>query len=222
MIELPKVEEVVKKLKEQFSGTQWGDQLSDVLTTELPVIVEQLQEIKRCNMSFLPLVRNMFQWLHECPYEVIKVVIMTDMLVTGVQGKEGLPMSTNRTKPGYMVQRLRKSLGYSKWDKSSCNLSRWCEQGVLIMPVSPTTTQHTRTQHVDMWSNMISYVIIKINEGYPDIPWIMIGEQTERYRNQIRSKHIYNLRLIPRITGQECWKQINKVLKEQGETEIKW
>jgi uracil DNA glycosylase len=213
---LPEPKEIVKKLREELKDTDWYDKLSGILISrEMVDIVDQLLEKKKDGLSFYPAPLNkIWNPFYRCPFENIKVVMLADEV-----GDEGVPMSKER-EPGYVEKQLFPTI--SPKYKGSPNLDRWLRQGVLILPVAMTRTVGTEGAiHYDIWRPLLMHIVHKLNESYPEVPWILIKAEAIKMKNVIKSPNKVEIRINP-TNHNDCWNWCNNILKEQGKTEIKW
>lgn len=219
--EIPQPKEIAAKIKEQFKGTSWEQPLRYFLESkDLEQIIEELIDLKRCSMSFVPVVKNIFGFLQATGYKDIKAVMLIDTKINRVKGNKGIPMSGIRdTYQWSLINKIFWSI--DKEYKGSYNLERWCKQGILMIPISPTQTEDG-DMHYDLWKGFISNLISVINEQYKEIPWLLVKQKTSIYKPLIKSPNVLDITTYPMISPKDWHVWTNNLIEGKGQKAIVW
>ncbi len=216
MMITPTAIELKENIIEYIKDSEWFPILSMYMSEpDILVAIEYLRALKENGFSFMPTLKNSWNWLLACPYSTIKVVMLVDHIASS-----GIPLSVVYGNPSRLERWIFESI--DKHYEGSQNLDRWCKQGVLMMPLSLTRTDNLGSVHYSIWESLIIYMIHKINEGYPDVPWVIIGAKGAHYTNRIKSKNTTIITTKPKVDAHDSWNYVNRVLKSQDKEQIKW
>lgn len=219
--ELPKAKDIVLKIREQFVGSSWEQVMKYFLESkDMEHIIEELIDLKRSNLIFLPMVKDIFGFLHSCDYNEIKAVLLIDTSITRRKGYKGIPLSGSKDSTSTLRDKIMLSIYPEKYNYNH-NLERWCRQGVLMIPAALTQTEDG-DMHYDLWKGFISYLITVVNEKCKDVPWVLIKQGAEVFKPLIKSNDITVMTTHPYISPKGTWYSINKKLKANGQEVIRW
>ena len=89
------------------------------------------------------------------------------------------------------------------------DLTRWCKQGVLMMPYSPTCKIDGKP-HYNIWSDFRARIIEMINDRYKEIPVLLIGEKTHKYEDLIDSRYTLPVTVYRECNHPDWYKIVNE------------
>lgn len=215
MTETPTAIELRDSIRDYIKDSEWRSILSMYMSgPDIITAIEYLRTLKENGFSFIPTLKNSWNWLLACPYSSIKVVMLIDHIASS-----GIPLSVVYGNPSRLEGYIFESI--DKHYEGSQNLDRWCKQGVLMIPLSLTRTDDLGNVHYNIWESLLIHMIHKINESYPDVPWVIIGQNGIPHTRRIKSRNITVVTIHP-VQANDSWNYVNRILKSKGQEQIKW
>jgi len=228
--------EIKKKVISYLKGTGWDIELAHYWESQTFLdCINKLQQYVEEEKLFIPEIGIVFRFLKECPFSSIKTVIFIDDDFNNLTGHTGIPYSQN-TKimkkpefPKHADERIciRKEVSfflcYLTMNNRTFNydLTRWCNQGVLMLPYA-LTTRLNGLPHYNLWKELRIRIIDIINIQYPKIPWVLVGERAIKMEDVISSKNI-QLFEVSHTTKPTFWfDNVNNTLKNNNQEPINW
>jgi len=178
-----------------------------------------------------PLIFNAFD---QCPFDKVKVVIIGQDPYHGVGQAHGLCFSVNDGVdiPPSLVniyKEIERDLG--KQAPKSGNLTRWAQQGVLLLNATLTVQAHMAGSHQGKgWETFTDAAIRTLANNRENIVFMLWGSYAQRKGEVIdttkhlilKSVHPSPLSAYRGFIGCGHFSAANKFLKEKGLTEIDW
>jgi uracil DNA glycosylase len=217
MIDTKKVAENIRK---HLTSSGWADILRMFLIDEqMTRIIEQVMEKKRLHGAFVPTLKDSLNWMIKCPVYNMKVIIVTDETDNLLGASEGIPMSRKEYHNSYILNYLFQSIDPVYYSGTK-DLTRWCKQGVLLMPLTLTWNDGGKGHH-SIWKPFTMYLMNKLSAEYNHIPVIFLGNRTLWYTRVLQNKNRFYLN--GRIRGKSLvWDQVNDIIRENGQVPVKW
>ena len=178
---------------------------------------------------------DIFAAFDYCNFEDVKVVIIGQDPYHGIGQANGLCFSVHEgiAHPPSLINIFKEietdlEIPYSV----SGDLSRWAEQGVLLLNATLTVRAHQAGSHQRKgWEQFTDAVIQKISENKEDVVFLLWGGYAKKKGAKInRKKHhvLTSGHPSPLSANRGYWfgnkhfSQTNKILKSMGVAEIKW
>ena len=175
-----------------------------------------------------------FNAFNLCPFSQVKVVIIGQDPYHGPGQAHGLCFSVNDgvAFPPSLVnifKEIKSDLG--KEIPLTGNLTRWAEQGVLLLNATLTVRAHQAGSHQKHgWEEFTDAAIRLLAEEREHLVFILWGAYAQRKgafidRNKhlvLASAHPSPLSAYNRFFGNKHFSQANEYLKMHGEREIEW
>ena len=217
-----KIEESWKEHLQPEFGKPYFQELTDFVRTEY-----QTQKV-------FPPARYIFNAFDCCPFEKVNVVILGQDPYHGVGQAHGLCFSVNDgvESPPSLVnifQEINRSTG--KPIPTSGNLTRWAEQGVLLLNATLTVRAHQAGSHQRKgWETFTDAVIKLLAEEKRNLVFILWGnyaQQKGAFINPsehlvLKSVHPSPLSAYRGFIGNNHFVLTNEYLKSHGKSEINW
>ena len=221
-------------LQDLLSEPEWQEALK--YEFKKPYIKDLYQFIKSEyeKHTIYPNWENIFLALNLCPINKTKVVIIgqdpyhnpkqATGLAFGVPSKEPLPPSLNN-----IFKEVETDLNI-KLEKNG-NLSRWAEQGVLLLNTTLTVRQNQPTSHQNKgWEMLTDTIINIISEQKSNIVFILWGKLAQSKKNLIHksnhfileSPHPSPLSAYRGFFGNRHFSQTNSYLVQNKIKAIDW
>lgn len=184
--------------------------------------------------KIFPPAEDIFNAFHLTPFHQVKVVILGQDPYHNYGQAHGLCFSVRKGVeiPPSLVniyQELHDDLGCTIPDHGC--LTKWAEQGVLMLNTVLTVRAHQAHSHRDIgWEEFTDAVIRALNKGDRPIVFILWGAPAQRKASMLdnpnhlilKSPHPSPLSAFRGFFGSRPFSKTNAFLKEHGETEIDW
>lgn len=181
-----------------------------------------------------PPAKLIFNAFDSCPFDDVKVVILGQDPYHGIGQAHGLCFSVNDgvEKPPSLVnifREINRSLG--KPIPTSGNLTRWAEQGVLLLNATLTVRAHQAGSHQGKgWETFTDAAIKILAEEKENLVFILWGNYAQRKGAFIdSSKHLVLKSVHPSplsafrgFIGNNHFVSANEYLRNHGIKEIDW
>ena len=192
------------------------------------------KEYKDPRFRVFPPGNKIFAAFDSCPFDKTKVVIIGQDPYHGEGQANGLCFSVS---PGVkMPPSLVNIFNEVKNDTGvqipeNGDLSRWAEQGVLLLNSSLTVREGCAASHTGIgWEEFTDAVVDKLNKEKDHLVFILWGSNAIKKGEKIdRKKHLVLTSPHPSplsahrgFFGNHHFSKANQYLSEHGETPIKW
>ena len=184
--------------------------------------------------TIYPKPQDMFRAFDLCPVSQVKVVIIGQDPYHGPQQANGLSFAVHENiqlPPSLknIFKEIEQDLGIHT--KPNGDLSRWAQQGVLLLNATLTVRAHTPGSHQQKgWEQFTDAVIKQLSEEKEHLVFLLWGNYAKQKGSHIdRSKHLVLEAAHPSpfsahsgFFGCKHFSKTNEYLKEHGLTEVDW
>jgi uracil-DNA glycosylase len=211
------------------------DELKYWNSGEWQVIEEKLDDLQRKRVPFNPIRKNLFAALDAVPFEDVRVMVIgqdpypSPSMATGVAfsvpgGTKELPPTLKNIFDEYC-----KDLHYP-YPKSG-DLTKWCQQGVLLWNAYPTCEANKPGSHRwTEWEYLTKEIVEKLDAKWEgdSVVFLLLGSIARNYQRYITrcpcivSSHPSALGARYGFIGCRCFTTINSRLCELGLKPINW
>ena len=210
----------------------WEEHLrSEIRKPYFAELVEKLNSEYENEVCY-PSKERIFNAFNLCPFNNVKVVILGQDpyykkeqamgLSFSVPEKIKLPLSLRK-----IYKEIEDDLCYSM--PKSGNLTRWAEQGVLLLNATLTVRAHEANSHQALgWQNFTDAAIKALNKNHEHIVFMLWGNNAKKKKNLIDiNRHCIIESYHPAARQRYKFKKhqftcCNAYLKQQGLDEIDW
>ena len=209
----------------------WQDALSQV-RSQIDAIDLQLRNIESQGILVNPARESVFVSLGQAP-ESARVVIVGQDPYPNPEHATGLafsvPAGTNPLPPTLrnILKELRDDVSNSKTD--SGDLSRWCDEGVLLLNRILTVTSGESLSHKDFgWQEVTDAILDSIVALHPDVIGVLWGNYAQecahffKPENLVSSVHPSPLSAHRGFLGSHPFSRVNQILTQKGQPAIDW
>lgn len=231
---------IQEKLNAILKSSDWYTALSHFTTSsDFTEIVEKLIEEKEKGLRFVPMMKDVFNPFIKCKLENLKVVIigqdpypMLHPIKEGYTVADGLAFSCSNTmKEQPSLTKIFDSLNYDNTDKRNPDLTRWADQGVLLLNNALTTQLNKPGTHYEIWKEFLSFVLDYLYWNKPDIVFILMGKVASEWEDFINDSNSFTI--ITEHPASACYKKTdwdskncfnraNKFLVDHNKEPIIW
>ena len=209
-----------KALKPQFSEEYW---------IKLTTFVREEYQTK----TVYPLGKKIFRAFDLCPFDKVKVVIVGQDPYHGLKQANGLSFSVNdgmRLPPSLqnIYQEIRNDLGVTP--STSGDLTRWAEQGVLMLNSVLTVLAGSPASHAGKgWETFTDATIQALNAQKKHVVYMLWGKYAQnkglvidRENNLVLTSAHPSPYSVSLFYNQHHFSKCNDYLKKHDITPIDW
>ena len=220
-----------KEALNQLRQSSWSKFLAT--QSDLDAIVEKIDN-EALSKTIFPSSNNVFKVFETRP-EDIKVVILGQDPYYNIGQANGLAFSVNDdvATPRSLkniFKELESDLGIVR---TNPNLTDWHEQGVFLLNTALTVPEKEPNAHKKLWKRFTDDLLDYLTEVNPDILYIMWGGNAKEHGlrieqelksndNILYSSHPSPLSARHSFFGSKPFSWVNRQLKLQGKSPIKW
>nr|CDS33839.2 uracil DNA glycosylase [Hymenolepis microstoma] len=223
----------------KYMNAEWCYHLSTVIRSESFKKLANFIENERLNGTIYPPQDEVFTWSKLTPPGKVRVVILGQDPYHGPHQAHGLAFSVKQPqRPPPSLVNMYKEIASdcsdsisSNWPPSHGDLTRWAEQGVLLLNAVLTVRASQPNSHKDQgWENLTSAVVKHINQNCSNVVFLLWGANAQAQGAGIdKKKHLVLQAPHPSpfsanrgFFGCQHFSKANAYLKEHGLEAINW
>lgn len=181
------LEEIKEKVYAKLEPSGWARVLRGfIYSKEFENIILALAKQSRDGKRFTPPMKNWFRAFEECPYSELKVVMLGQDPYPNINCADGIAFSLSQAdeiQPSlkFMFDAINKTV-YN--DVKACidkDLTRWANQGVLLLNTALTTSIGKIGQHYLIWRPFIAYLLDILSWNNNGLIYIYMGKKAEEW-----------------------------------------
>ena len=228
-IDLP---EKITALKAKLKDTGWENILYPYLDSEsfystLTKLVTMVQNGTR----FTPKMKNWFRSFETCHYNNMKVIFIGQDPYPQIDVADGISFScsnTMREQPSlrHIFNSLDKQ--YPGHERNP-DLTRWSEQGVLMLNTALTVEINKIGSHYSLWHTFTTGLLNGINNNNSQLVVVLLGKKAQEWRKHLNNQIIIEVEHPAAAAykggvwnDQDVFLKINDILKQQGKSLVEW
>lgn len=236
---IPKVDQTwtIKRIANEACPSGW-EEFFKLAHAEISEISDMLDEIEKRDSSYIPLKKDVFNFLWVTKPSQVRVCILAQdpypqMLPSGLPRAMGLAFSVRRNDsiPSSLqniYKELKNSIEGFK-EPNHGDLTKWARNGVFLPNMCLTVKQNEAGSHKSLWMDFIVKLLTYINERNPHIIYLLLGKDAQKIQRQIDGKitvlctsHPSGLSCNRGFLGCGHFYKINQLLVERGLEPIDW
>lgn len=212
----------------------WKNILIDEFNKDYFISLKQFLVEEKQTQIIYPKGSEIFAAFNHTPFDKVKVVILGQDPYHGTGQAHGLSFSVPEgIKPPpsliNIYKELNSDIGFQI--PSHGNLTRWTEQGVLLLNATLTVRANQAGSHQNKgWENFTDSVIKKISEHKQNVVFLLWGRYAQAKESLIDSKKHFILKaahpspfsVYNGFMGCKHFSKTNELLKKNNLTEIDW
>ncbi len=214
--------------------TSWKEALKDEFNKPYFKELANFVREEYLNKTIYPSPKDIFRAFKLCPFYKVKVVILGQDPYHGVKQANGLCFAVHE---GIMLPPSLKNI-FKEIEsdmkikvKPDGDLSRWAQQGVLLLNATLTVQSAIAGSHQKKgWEEFTDTVIDKISKERKHLVFMLWGNYAKnkgalinhREHLVLKSAHPSPFSADSGFFGNKHFSKTNKYLKENGESEIDW
>jgi len=228
-------EEVKLKLIEKLRLSGWADKLKGFLqSSDFDKVLAELYRLREDGKRFTPPLKQVFRAFEECPYDKLKVIIIGQDPYPYINVADGLAFScsmTDKIQPSLrnMFEAIEKTVYQEFPTYQDPNLTRWANQGILLLNSALTCQVDKIGSHYNVWKEFIAYTMDILNYTDSGLIFVLMGKQAQELESMIGEHHHVIKVSHPASaaytkTTWDCgdmFNEINKIINGQNGPEFK-
>ena len=231
-----KLSDVKDKIFAKLKKSGWDIPLKDFIYSEdFNKIIEYLYKDSINGKKFTPQLKDIFKAFEECPYKDLKVVFLGQDSYPGKDIADGLAFSCSYTKEAQptlqaLLDEINKTVNEGFNISTNPDLTRWANQGVLLINTALTTTTYKVGQHYIIWQPFMAYLFDVLTWYNPGTIYVYFGKKASEWKNAVNDNN-YKFELMHPATSyyrEEPWdckdvfNKINEILLANNNQQIEW
>lgn len=229
------LEEIKQKLYERLKPSGWADKLKTfILSSDFDKILMALLKNAQEGKRFTPQLKQIFRVFEECPYDSLKVVMLSHEPYYFIGIADGIAFSCSNTK---LVEPALRAMfkeveattckeGYS-WDP---DLTRWSNQGILMLNSALTATIGKSNQHYAIWQPFIAFLLDHLMCTTSGLVYVFIGNKAQDWSESVPSNNWKILCTHPELPAhiherwdsEDMFNKVSDLVFKQFKYQIKW
>ncbi len=231
------IEEIKLKIYEKLKPSGWGDRLkSFILSNDFDKILQKLESEAIEGKRFVPQLKHLFTAFEKCPYDNLRVVIIGQDPYPYLGVPDGMAFScSHRGKPEaslrYMFDEIERTVYGGEGYVREPDLTRWADQGVLLLNSALTTTINKPGVHQILWRPFMAFLFDMLGWYNPGLVYVFMGKVAQQWAEGIPD-NCYKLSTthpasaahmsMERWDGKDVFNEINKILLKNNGEKITW
>jgi len=233
---------MIEKLKSCFEEGWWQKLSPFFVNGGFDNIARTLNAQKNTGLEVTPGFDKVFRAFKECPYDKLKVVMMgqdpyyqkgvADGLAFSAKNHVFDPPASFKLMSNAIEREVYDgfAIGYNE-EYAYADLTRWANQGVLLINCALTTIVGKTQQHMDLWAPFMRHLFNTLRNDNTGIIYILLGKDAKQWKvliNPVRN-HLFTVTHPASVayTGRNVWDSegvflnTNKLLEQMNGPEAK-
>ena len=231
------IEEIKQKMFDKLQPSGWGKVLkSFIFSSEFDKIISQLAELAIDGRRFTPPLKSIFKAFEECPIDQLKVVIVGQDPYPQFGVADGISFScsnTNELQPSlsYIFNEINRTCYNGHPECTDVNLTRWSNQGILMLNTALTTTIGKSGQHYHIWKPFTAFLFDYLTWNQNGLVYIYLGKEARDWSESVND---YNYKLFASHPAsaaylkskswdsQNVFNKTNEIVQKNYNTKLIW
>lgn len=231
------LEDIKDKLYKRLEESGWAVKLrSFIYSSDFDNIIKQLAKLSTDGKRFTPKLSQMFRAFEECPLETLKVVIVGQDPYPQFGVADGIAFSCGVTKElqpslKYMLNEVNRDVYKGNPGSLDPDLTRWANQGILMLNVALSTTVGKPGQHYSIWQPFLAYLFDYLTWNQSGLVYIYMGKEAKTWSDAVNENNYKFFLTHPasaayandeRWDSKNVFNETNKIMENLYSYKIKW
>jgi uracil-DNA glycosylase len=181
------LEEIKQKMFEKLEPSGWGRIFkSFIFSSDFENILIQLAKHANDGNRFTPPLKQVFRAFEECPYDKLSVVMIGQDPYPQIGVADGIAFScsnTDKLQPSlrFILDEVNKTVYNGNSQSTDVDLTRWSNQGILMLNTALTVEVGKIGSHYDIWKLFTAYLLDWLNNYNPGLIYVYMGKKAEEW-----------------------------------------
>lgn len=186
---------IKQKLIDKLKPSGWSSKLRGfVMSSDFDVILDTLYRLREDGKRFTPPLKQVFRAFEECKVDDLKVVIIGQDPYPHLGTADGIAFSCGNTgKPQPSLQKIFEEIDRTVHDgvatEQDPDLTRWSNQGVLLLNTALTCQVDKVGSHYDIWHDFLVYVLDMLSLSNSGLIFCLLGQKAQELESIITPAH---------------------------------
>ena len=230
------IQDTKTKIIDLLTPSGWAQHLRLFLkSSDMDTLLERLLKESQEGRRFTPTMKDVFSAFTKCPFDKVKVVIIGQDPYPYYGVADGLAFSCSKEKKPqsslrYIFKAVEKTVYQGCPTTQDPDLTRWADQGVLLLNSALTCQIDKIGTHYDIWKDFIFNVLDALNyKKASPIPFILMGKEAQSFKPYISHPAIKVSHPASAAYQKasewdcgDCFNRVNTWLVDQGDKKIEW
>ena len=187
--------EIKEKLIEKLKPSGWANKLKGFIqSSDFDKILETLYNEREDGKRFTPPLKDVFRAFEQCPEKDLKIVFIGQDPYPQLGVADGMAFSCGVTmKPQPSLRNMFEAIeetvyqGFPTYQDP--NLTRWANQGVLLLNTALTCQVDKIGSHYSIWNEFVMYVFDMLNFTNSGLIFVLLGAKAQELESIIGPNH---------------------------------
>jgi uracil-DNA glycosylase len=231
------IDNIRDKLYAKLEPSGWSTVLRHfIYSNDFTNIIQKLAQDSVEGKRFTPSLSKMFSAFYDCPYKDLKVVVIGQdpYPYAGIADGKAFSVQSGTTNVPPSLKFILKEIDdtvYKERRQVDPDLTRWSEQGILLLNIALTTSINKIGQHYLIWQPFLAYLFDMLNWHNPQLIYVYMGKKAAEWQDAVSDNNKKLLTSHPASAAhnkQENWdsgdvfNKVNKCLEALQKPLIKW
>ena len=181
------IDEIKQKLFDKLEPSGWGKVFkSFIFSSEFTDILSELYRLSISDKRFTQALKQVFRAFEECPYDSLQVVIVGQDPYPQLGVADGVAFScsnTDKLQPSlrFILDEVNRTVYNGHPESTDVNLTRWSNQGILMLNTALTVEVGKIGSHYDIWKPFTAYLLDWLNNYNSGLVYVYIGKKAEEW-----------------------------------------
>jgi uracil-DNA glycosylase len=187
--------EIKCKLIEKLTPSGWARKLRGFIqSSDFDKILDSLLDQRDQGKRFTPPLKHVFRAFEQCPEKDLKIVIIGQDPYPHFGVADGIAFScglTGTPQPSLkdMFDAVEETVFQGYPSHQDPDLTRWANQGVLLLNTALTTQVDKVGTHYDIWKDFIMYVLDMLSLTNSGLIFMLLGAKAHELESVISQNH---------------------------------
>jgi uracil-DNA glycosylase len=189
------IDEIKNKLLDKLELSGWKTILKSFIeSSDFDKIISQLVKLTNDGKRFTPPLKDIFKAFEECPYDKLKIIIVSQDPYPSFGIADGIAFScskTNDIQPNlkFILEEINKTVYDNQIISKDPDLKRWSNQGVLLLNTALTTTIGKSGQHYNIWKPFIAYLFDHLTWCNNRLVYLYLGKIAKEWSDCVNDNN---------------------------------
>ena len=231
------IEDIKQKIFKKLKPSGWDRPLkSFIFSSDFDNIIKQLIRLSKDGKRFTPKLSQLFKAFEECPFNELKEIMIGQDPYPKLEVADGIAFSCSNTMEQqpelkFILDEVNRTVYDGVGESHNPDLTRWANQGVLMLNTALTTTVGKTGQHYPIWKPFLAYLFDYLTFGHTGLIYVYIGKQSLEWKDMVHDmnyKFSISHPASAAYTADEKWdcedifNEISKILKNNYNFSITW
>ena len=181
------LEEIKQKMFNKLEPSGWGRVFkSFIFSSDFDDIITRLYTLSQEGKRFTPPLKQVFRAFEECPYDKLQVVFIGQDPYPQLGVADGVSFScsnTGKAQPSirFILEEVNRTVYNGHTVSEDVDLSRWSNQGILMLNTALTVEVDKIGSHYDIWKKFTAYLLDWLSNYNPGLIYVYMGKKAEEW-----------------------------------------